>query len=264
MLLLLWNDLRQWIGDDRIMFAVLVSSVNFIFVFGLSTMYWLFWELQLFQKYKINPNEFPDKNRLLATARDVLVGNFTVVPALCYFAVFPVLEWRVGGEELFMDINMLPSFRTVISQIMVLFAMTDTFHYWIHRMFHANKFLYINFHKEHHTYKICTGVVADHNHPVESTLMALTDFLCHLVVGPHAFTYCIWIALWVTIAIYTHSGYDFPYSPFAGWADLHDFHHTRNVGCFGVSPFWDRVLGTDAAYTSWNETQRATVSKRVS
>ena len=89
--MLLWNNLRQWIGDDRLMFACLVSGINFIFTFGLSIMYWVFWELQLFQKYKINPNEFPDKNRLLVTVRETVVGGFTAVPAVCFYVFFPVL-----------------------------------------------------------------------------------------------------------------------------------------------------------------------------
>ena len=91
-MLLLWTDLRQCIGDDRIMFAGLVSSFNFIFTFGLSIMYWvLLLERQLFQKYKINPKEFPNKNRLLATVREIVVGGFTAVPAVCFYVFFPVL-----------------------------------------------------------------------------------------------------------------------------------------------------------------------------
>ena len=80
-------------------------------------------------------------------------------------------------------------------------------------------------------------------------MLALTDFFPSYMVGPHAFTYCVWVAILVTIVTETHAGFEFPFSPFPGWADAH------YVGCFGMPPFWDRVMGTDDANTSWKETQ---------
>jgi len=67
------------------------------------------------------------------------------------------------------------------------------------------------------------------------------------------------IRLWETID--AHSGYNFPFSPWCwfpsiqGGAERHDFHHSHNVGSFGMLNIWDPLMGTDKAFRRWKAKQ---------
>ena len=56
---------------------------------------------------------------------------------------------------------------------------------------------------------------------------------------------------------YDHCGYEFTFCPlqlvpFSGWVDAHTFHHTRNVGNYGLYwNFWDEIMGTSAEYKEY-------------
>jgi len=123
------------------------------------------------------------------------------------------------------------------------------------------KRVYPYIHKWHHSYYHSIGIASENAHPVEF----LIGNLIPVVAGPlllrsHVFVFWFW--LWVRIAetIDAHSGYEFPWSParltglfgMASTATHHDFHHSRNRGCFGSQfTFWDRVFGTDAEFNAF-------------
>ena len=58
-------------------------------------------------------------------------------------------------------------------------------------------------------------------------------------------------------SVYDHSGYEFTFCPlqlvpYSGWVDAHTFHHTRNVGTYGLYwPFWDDIMGTAKDYKQY-------------
>ena len=74
----------------------------------------------------------------------------------------------------------------------------------------------------------------------------------------HAYVLAIWLTLRLWKALDAHSGYmlPFPLSIWHQWpgalsAELHDYHHEINQGCYGASSlFWDRLCGTDSAYNA--------------
>ena len=259
---LLWNDWREWFDNDHVMFATLITGLHFVFYFGISAVYWLFWELKWCQRYKIIPSKFPDKKRLLGTAKDILIFNLALFPVGSYFVLYPLLAWRVGGTDEFMNGYHIPSLGTVIAQLVVMFFLSDAARYWLHLLFHESTFLYKNYHKYHHSYNVCTGIVASHNHPVEAVCLGLADCFCEYLVGLHAFTFCLWKVFEIICAMEIHGGYNFPFSPLVGWADRHSFHHSHNQRCYGTSPIWDWIMGTDKEYLAWKASQQAATSKK--
>jgi hypothetical protein len=76
----------------------------------------------------------------------------------------------------------------------------------------------------------------------------LPTILGCLLLGSHLLVHLGWIALriWETCA--AHSGYVLPWCPFSRLAlfngpQVHDFHHSHNVGTYGaMTRFWDAVM----------------------
>ena len=49
--------------------------------------------------------------------------------------------------------------------------------------------------------------------------------------------------------------------PLSGGSDRHAFHHSHNVGNFGMLSFWDTVMGTDKKYREWKAEQQQGTNK---
>jgi len=76
-----------------------------------------------------------------------------------------------------------------------------------------------------------------------------------LILGAHISVYVVVVFLRLWESIDCHSGYAFPwyFSPLGPWwlfrsAHQHYFHHSKNIGAFGMFAIWDRICGTNAAY----------------
>jgi sterol desaturase/sphingolipid hydroxylase (fatty acid hydroxylase superfamily) len=80
----------------------------------------------------------------------------------------------------------------------------------------------------------------------------------------HGFTLTVFTFIRVWETVDAHCGYNFPWSPFnkmpswMGGADRHDFHHSKNMGNFGLFAFWDKMMGTDQHYEEWKAKRTAT------
>ena len=70
----------------------------------------------------------------------------------------------------------------------------------------------------------------------------------------HVFTYLFWIGWKMVIGVESHSGYEFPFSPFRvlplfSGPNFHDYHHSHNVGTFASTCyFWDLMMGSSPDY----------------
>lgn len=77
----------------------------------------------------------------------------------------------------------------------------------------------------------------------------MPTFLGLWICKSHAVTVCLWLFIRISETVDAHSGYIFPWSPFRvpflHGARGHDWHHSHNRGIYGVSKFWDWLLGTD-------------------
>jgi sterol desaturase/sphingolipid hydroxylase (fatty acid hydroxylase superfamily) len=122
-------------------------------------------------------------------------------------------------------------------------------------VFH-HRWFYKRFHKQHHTFKTSVALNTEYAHPLEHLISnVLTTFGGPLLLGSHVLVFWSYFAfrLWETFD--GHSGYTIPIlSPFSvvpWWTgpQMHDFHHSHNIGAFGtMTCFWDWACGTDKAY----------------
>eukprot|EP00534_Pseudo-nitzschia_fraudulenta_P007368 CAMPEP_0201194660 /NCGR_PEP_ID=MMETSP0851-20130426/149533_1 /ASSEMBLY_ACC=CAM_ASM_000631 /TAXON_ID=183588 /ORGANISM="Pseudo-nitzschia fraudulenta, Strain WWA7" /LENGTH=362 /DNA_ID=CAMNT_0047481367 /DNA_START=83 /DNA_END=1169 /DNA_ORIENTATION=+ len=132
-----------------------------------------------------------------------------------------------------------PSTSKNIQDIMTLTVIHEFLFFQAHKMMHSYPFLY-QYHKVHHEYKMNNTLAAQHNHPVDYILSIAGPAVLSLALVPSShtisqFQWILWL-LWANLD--DHVGYAFPWSPvrwFPGSAstDEHEFHHSKNMGCFG-------------------------------
>lgn len=216
------------------------------------------YHFSLFQQYRIQKHKFPPwdvtKRCLIET---VLVGAVLLRPLLIWFAA-PLLMQRGlhGGPE-------LPSLLTFAWQLAVAIVFNNIMFYWVHRALH-HRSIYRFIHKQHHQFKTTIGIAAEHAHPVEQLLANAIPLVAGpLVVNMHFVAWWAYLIIREYETIDAHSGYDFPWSPFAqlpggSGADFHDYHHLHfNKGNYGGAffRFWDRLCGTDVHYREFKRKQ---------
>ena len=154
------------------------------------------------------------------------------------------------------DLLSYPSTVEILLQFMFFILFEDATFYWFHRLFHI-PFLYKHFHKQHHEYNISLGIGAEYTHPFEYifiTLIPVGGGSSLLGNKCHVITSLLWGIYKYVEAVDVHCGYDFPWSPYrilplTTSADYHGFHHSHNIGNFGICfSFWDTVCGTNKHY----------------
>jgi sterol desaturase/sphingolipid hydroxylase (fatty acid hydroxylase superfamily) len=157
----------------------------------------------------------------------------------------------------------------VLAEVFLMFIVMDTYFYWLHRLFHANKRIYRAMHSTHHSARFPDAWWASYHHPIDY-LVSVVAPMCWVVflpVSPSVTSYFIAMVIANFINIAGHLGYEISGTivgipTFNGLATLvdpsrrwiarsvsnvlhHDLHHqtfTRNFGLYFT--FWDRVCGT--------------------
>lgn len=147
----------------------------------------------------------------------------------------------------------------VCAQLPLFFLAEDAVFYWLHRLFHL-PFLYKRFHKFHHRYYQPVGLTAEYFHTFEYLFaISIPNFIGPLLLKSHIVTFWIWLVIRLSEAVDGHCGYDFwfvpfRYFPFRPGANVHDYHHSHNVGNYGsFFIFWDRICGTDVTYQEYQK-----------
>jgi len=247
-----WSSLVQWWPySERALFTVGSCIVHSTSFFGLNGLLYLIYHYNLFNKYKIQgPQKWPDRKLVL----DCLKGNIfshLVIGPISLWLLYPIFK-KYG-----MPVDEFPSALHVLGQCAIFFLINDFCFYWAHRLLH-HRLIYGHIHKKHHNFKATIGIAAEYAHPIEDliansfpTIAGPLFMNCHMGV----FWFYLAIRVWETVD--AHSGYEFPWSPWCqlkliqGGADRHDFHHSHNVGNFGLLHIWDWLMGTDTAYNQW-------------
>lgn len=151
-----------------------------------------------------------------------------------------------------------PGCSEIILQNIYMTAIHEFGFYATHKMMHIYPSLY-KYHKVHHEYKMNNVLVAQHNHPIDYICsIAIPALIPSLIVQPHSCVLFQWL-IWLMFAnMDDHVGYSFPWSPvrwfpLAALTDEHEFHHSRNVGCFGSKlNVYEKLLdGGNRHYDAW-------------
>ncbi|OBZ88943.1 Sphingolipid C4-hydroxylase sur2 [Choanephora cucurbitarum] len=139
-------------------------------------------------------------------------------------------------------------------QFFLAMAILDAHQYFLHRLFHVNKFLYKHVHSHHHRLYVPYAFGALYNHPLEGFLFdtcgaAIAAELARL--SPRLTL--IFFTFSTLKTVDDHCGYALPWDPlqflFGNNVQYHDIHHQS----FGIKTnfsqpfftFWDRLLGTE-------------------
>lgn len=228
--------------------------MSFIFhelvYFGRSIPWVIIDRIPYFNKYKIQGQKIPTVKEQWNCTKLVLFSHFTV--ELPQIWLFHPLAKACGMNT---DVP-FPSWQTIFFQVAVFFVLEDTWHYWMHRLFHWGPF-YKYIHKIHHHYSAPFGLAAEYASPIETMVLGAGTVLmpivwCLTTGNLHIITMYIWIACRLFQAIDAHSGYEFPWSlhhflPFWAGAEHHDVHHERFIGNYSSSfRWWDYLMDTEA------------------
>jgi sterol desaturase/sphingolipid hydroxylase (fatty acid hydroxylase superfamily) len=136
----------------------------------------------------------------------------------------------------------------------------DFIHYWIHRIFHENAFLYKNIHKKHHKKQLVTCLDTYYQNPIDIILsnsipLCLTLFMFNSI----SYFQFVMLSIYKTaVEIAGHTGKEtFPTSSFPQfpwlvkyfnielYTENHDSHH-RFINCNYSKrlSLWDKIFGT--------------------
>ncbi|KAF8310971.1 hypothetical protein DL93DRAFT_2083903 [Clavulina sp. PMI_390] len=143
----------------------------------------------------------------------------------------------------------------IIPGFQFLFAIfvLDTWEYFLHRLFHQNKYLYRNFHSTHHRLYVPYAFGALYNHWFEGVLLDSVGGLIAHTLSMMSIRQAIFLFSFSTLkTVDDHCGYALPFDPFQiffpNCAAYHDIHHQSWGIKYNFSqPFyvhWDTILGT--------------------
>lgn len=245
--------LAAWPYSDQLLWAAAIVTAHNSALYFVNGALYIIYHFNLFPRYKIQPEKWPDTNLVWKCLLEVFGKSVFSTPLVGYF-MYPVCKYF--GAEIHTPI---PSLFTFAWQVALCFILNDFLFYWFHRLLHT-PFLYKRIHKQHHMFKQSIGIASEYAHPVEDFLTALIASLLPVVVlGCHitvTWTY-LFLRTWETVD--AHSGYNFPWSIWTlfpwlnGGPKFHDFHHSSNIGNYGMLRFWDWAMGTDVKYREYQK-----------
>lgn len=256
-----WED--NWSGMSPLAAQLILNQLNVVYFVAFCLIMFPIYRgnYPFFEQYKISDKPWAwraekkeDRDAFWALSARSLklysMNAFILVPVLTagkYFLLGDNMSFRTADWPTYLEL-----FRDNWAMTLV----HEFGFYWTHRLAHHPR-LY-KFHKIHHEYKQNTVLASQHEHPIDYIItIALPALMAVVVVSPHSFTLFQWIA-WLLVANYDdHCGYEFPWSPvrwfwLAGRTDQHEFHHSKNLGCFASKlGLYDMIFKSDMKYNIW-------------
>ncbi len=246
------------------LFAILHEFIRyFVAAAGVALLYWLI--RRWIEPRRIQPRKasFADRRReFLQSVETILV--FAVVNLLT-FAMFEAGWLPVSKGE--------PILSILITQIVAMVILHDTWFYWMHRALHL-KALFRRAHATHHVSRTPTSWAAYSFAPLEAVFESIYVPAMFVVVSHVApmQPWAIFVFLGHQIArnAIGHSGFElawpgFTRSPLTGWLTTtthHDLHHTEGRYNFGLYfTLWDRIMGTE--HPRYHERFESVVGRRA-
>lgn len=221
-----------------------------------------------FEQFKINPDrpwpwldEREDNRRAFwaLTKRSVkitAVNLFILAPILSLSKIWLCEMISFNNPSSFKtDDENWPSLVKNFRDVVLMSILHELGFYITHRLMHSYSWLY-KYHKVHHEYKSNTTLASLHDHPVDFVLsLGVPGLLAIALVGPHSCSTFQWLLWTMYTNLDDHLGYSFPWSPvrwfpFSAATSEHEFHHAKNLGCFGskLSIFNTLLGGYDSYY----------------
>jgi len=208
------------------------------------------------QQYKLprNASQSTPPECVSTLIRKLLIEHFVSQPFTVYLGWYAFHYMGSNFTEA------IPSWPRAFCLFSLCSFFNDLFFFSSHRLLHT-KALY-KYHKKHHTFVGTIAIAAEYTHPVEGLAAnTLSTLITPLLLGVHPFVVAVWLCWRVERACETHSGYCFKGTFLSNLGLLnaedavyHDFHHTHNVGNYGVAlglegySLWDHIFGTQDAW----------------
>ena len=220
-----------------------------------------------FEQYKISDKPWAwrsekrqDRDQFWALAKKSLKLFF-----FNYCILVPILtagKYFLFNTPMSFSTDDWPSYAASARGNILLTLVHEFFFYVAHRISHLPQFY--KHHKVHHEWRQNMILASQHEHPIDYLITIATPALIAIIIcAPHSFTLFQWI-VWVVIAnVDDHLGYAFPWSPvrwfvFAARTDQHEFHHSRNMGCFASKlNIYDALFKSEQPYLDWRAKRAA-------
>eukprot|EP01116_Phalansterium_solitarium_P007451 TRINITY_DN20125_c0_g1_i1.p1 TRINITY_DN20125_c0_g1~~TRINITY_DN20125_c0_g1_i1.p1 ORF type:complete len:275 (-),score=47.55 TRINITY_DN20125_c0_g1_i1:88-912(-) len=260
------NVLLDLLNDERWRFTIGTTMAITGTFWLLNIVFSVVYKFDLFKQYKIQAaDKFPDSRLIWDAARDQLFGHFVLLPVLSYTGLYPLWRWRLGDG---MFEQPLPPTYVIAGQIVVYLLAYDTLFFWLHRLLH-HRAIYKHIHKKHHAFKTTISISTAYAHPLEDlSSSAVPILVVPLLLGCHPYVLMAWLTIITAESVDAHCGYQLWFSPFScipfrAGAKFHDYHHSHNVGNYGMFWFWDRLCGTDKEFVEFEKRKRDQASRRL-
>ncbi len=225
--------------------SYLPTFIRFLFI---SSLLYIFFYRTNFSKNKIfdrfnKPSKM--KKEFIASTLNLLIFS------LAGLAIHFVKE-RYGYSVIYSDINKFGYLWFALS-ILAAIIFTDTYFYWVHRLFHSVH-VYKFTHKFHHQFSNPTPFASYSLDIIEGFVLAFSLFVILLVIPMHPMAILIYTSFSIFWNSFIHLGYevlpkwwlDHPISKYVNTPTHHYTHHqyfTDNYSLYFT--FWDKAMATE-------------------
>ncbi len=158
-----------------------------------------------------------------------MISNGPRILSAVYWWILPTAQFAVALWAVFNYNNpQYPWLKNCQRLVM------DTWQYFLHRLFHANQFLYRNFHSVHHRLYVPYAFGALYNHWFEGLLLdTLGACIAHALPRMTVRQGILLFTFSTLKTVDDHCGYSFPFDPFQFFfpnnSTYHDVHHRVRV-----------------------------------
>ena len=223
--------------------------------------------IDLLVKYIKNKSKYITKNtsNISNTSNTIIyLLSYSIIETITYYII--THNTFFGSFDLLVKYNIYMILKNFIMFIPISFIFDiifDFFHYWTHRICHANSYLYKNIHKHHHSNVNVTPIVAFVQHPIDIMFTNILPLGLTLVIMKNM---NIQFNLFILSCILTYK----TYLEVVGHADIksnrtssfpqfiwitrilhiqlfnkhHIIHHKRNKNFSKRFSLWDKIFGT--------------------
>ena len=163
---------------------------------------------------------------------------------------------KLPAELFFSDIGMeqlqnLVSHLPFLLQLFLAMFVADLFQYLIHRLFHANSFLW-RFHAVHHSIKYVDWISGSRLHVVDIFVTRSFSYIPLYVLGFSNDVFYVYVVIVAIQAVLAHANTRIPFGPLKYLLvtpQYHQWHHSKDKKIYDKNfaihfPFIDKIFGT--------------------